>query len=107
MKLLQRIFIKFILFLELNCNENEVPNWCPERCLFDMTCNRLIDGIIPPCLPPNIPHICEPRCYCKPGLVRENGICVPDTTCQYFLIIVIFFSAFLFKTSYHFRLWEI
>lgn len=73
----------FITAPKLKCTENEVYRACPERCAFDDTCEQAINGIIIPCAPPPPVFICEPKCFCKRGFIRNNDDqCVPVDTCK-------------------------
>lgn len=64
-----------------------MENWCPERCSFENTCGYLISGIKPPCLPPDEPYTCTPRCDCEKRRVRIDGVCKKPSACQFHSLI--------------------
>ncbi|XP_077285713.1 von Willebrand factor-like isoform X1 [Arctopsyche grandis] len=66
----------------LKCAEGEEYNPCPAYCKLDDDCEYLLNNRTVDCFePPKFQ--CQPRCVCKPGLVRIGNICMtPDTCCK-------------------------
>nr|WIM01339.1 zonadhesin-like protein 8 [Limnephilus flavicornis] len=62
------------------CPANEVLNSSPKACVFEPDCLSVF-GIVPTCSLPLKPLPINPRCECKEGLVRQNGLCVSPAKC--------------------------
>ncbi|XP_077284921.1 zonadhesin-like [Arctopsyche grandis] len=63
------------------CSANEVVNMCPAQCSFEEDCQSLLNPVNRNCVPTSVVLPCRPRCECRTGYIRSNGVCVPIDQC--------------------------